>query len=665
MKNRKDFLVFLLVLLFCHTAISQTDYSILSSERLAQIESLEISEQAKEDLIEQLCFFATSPLNLNTANEAELQIIGLNDFQIFSLQHYIRQTGDLLSVHELVHINGFDEQTLKSIEPFVCVKKRYWKPSLRFDSIAKANVQQLRVQYRQVLSPSKGYTRTDGKGYLGPRFSSTVRYNFNYFDRMQFSVVADKDAGEPFFDSLQPFGFDHYSIQFTLKDIGIIKQLTLGDYRLNFAEGLAIGQGFSLSYLNTDAIIKKRTSGITPHRSSSEYGYNRGIATNIKILKTNLYLFASIDRNDCSTNLQTTGLHRTASELATKDSNLTRLFGFHYEYDNKGLQIGTTMFYYDFKDSLHHQNREYQKYYFEGKQNSIYSLNASYLFKHIRLFSELAMSQNKATAMIFALQFTFGYKTNLSISYRDYDKKFQNHYSDAIGVQSHTANERAINISFAHRLNSLFRYYIGSDFFHFPFSTYQTTPESNGCKLKSELTFTPSERAEIRLGSKFTLRQKDDKSSPSLLMTTNLLNNQITIRYTLGELLSIDLRAAHCISQSETYSDGYYFYIEPIITLPNLPLRINLRYSYFDTDNYDTHFSVYEYNLPMTFSSATLYDKGHRAYLFVRYDITKQLQLSFRYSITSYTDKETISSGNNMIASNNKQDVGIQLYFKF
>ena len=209
MKNRKDFLVFLLVLLFCHTAISQTDYSILSSERLAQIESLEISEQAKEDLIEQLCFFATSPLNLNTANEAELQIIGLNDFQIFSLQHYIRQTGDLLSVHELVHINGFDEQTLKSIEPFVCVKKRYWKPSLRFDSIAKANVQQLRVQYRQVLSPSKGYTRTDGKGYLGPRFSSTVRYNFNYFDHMQFSVMADKDAREPFFDSLQHNELDH------------------------------------------------------------------------------------------------------------------------------------------------------------------------------------------------------------------------------------------------------------------------------------------------------------------------------------------------------------------------------------------------------------------------------------------------------------------------
>ena len=65
------------------------------------------------------------------------------------------------------------------------------------------------------------------------------------------------------------------------------------------------------------------------------------------------------------------------------------------------------------------------------------------------------------------------------------------------------------------------------------------------------------------------------------------------------------------------------------------------------------------------FFGITLYDKGHRAYLFVRYDITKQLQLSFRYSITSYTDKETISSGNDMIASNNKQDVGIQLYFKF
>ncbi|MEE0899574.1 MAG: hypothetical protein UIM25_01635, partial [Bacteroidales bacterium] len=416
--NTARLFVSICLVLFCFLKLNaQQDVNQFIEQHSKDIEDLEISEEAKEEWLETLHSFALTPLNLNNATETQLQILGLNDFQIFSLQHYIRETGELLSIYELSHINGFDSETINLIMPFIYVRKTDWKPPLRFDSIAKYNRQDLRLQYRQVLEQSKGYLRTDGKGYQGQPFSTTLRYNFNYFDRLQFSVVADKDAGEPFFDSLQPYGFDHYSIQLTLKQIGILDQLTLGDYRLNFGEGLALSQGFSLSYLNTDAIVKKRSYGITPHRSSSETDYNRGIAANIDVFNTNLFVFASASRNDYSGNLMTTGLHRTPHEIETKDSTTTRMAGLHWAYDRKGLQIGLTAFAYAYKDSLHHQSRDYQQYYFEGKQNSVYSINASYLFKQMRVFGETAVSQNKATAMLFGLQFNLDYKTTLSVSY--------------------------------------------------------------------------------------------------------------------------------------------------------------------------------------------------------------------------------------------------------
>ena len=664
--NTARLFVSICLVLFCFLKLNaQQDVNQFIEKRSKDIEDLEISEEAKEEWLETLHSFALTPLNLNNATETQLQILGLNDFQIFSLQHYIRETGELLSIYELSHINGFDSETINLIMPFIYVRKTDWKPPLRFDSIAKYNRQDLRLQYRQVLEQSQGYLRTDGKGYQGQPFSTTLRYNFNYFDRLQFSVVADKDAGEPFFDSLQPYGFDHYSIQLTLRQISILNQLTLGDYRLNFGEGLALSQGFSLSYLNTDAIVKKRSYGITPHRSSSEIDYNRGIAANIDVFNTNLFVFASVNRNDYSGNLMTTGLHRTPHEIETKDSTTTRMAGLHWAYDRKGLQIGLTAFAYAYKDSLHHQSRDYQQYYFEGKQNSVYSINASYLFKQMRVFGETAVSQNKATAMLFGLQFNLDYKTTLSVSYRNYDKRFQNHYASALSAQSRIANEKAINFAFAHRVSSVFRYYLGCDLFRFPFSTYQSTLSANGFKIKTELIYTPTEQSSIRFLSKLNSRQRDDKNDMPNLKSENYFLAQLTVEHAFNDFIALNARSAYCINRFETASKGMYFYLESLFTLPRLPLKLNLRYAYFDTDDYDSHFSIYEYNLPLSFSTVSVYDKGHRAYIFLRCNLFQDIQLSMRYALTLFSEKQSISSGNDLINSNHKQDIGVQLYFKF
>ena len=189
--NGKTFLISILLVLFSLNLLAQTDKDDVLEEAIRQVEDLDISSTAKEEWIEQLSAFLISPLNLNSAEEAQLRLLGLDDFQIFSLKHYIRETGELFSLHELGLINGFDDKTLRRIKPFICVRQSEWKAALRFDSIAKRNSQELRLQYKQTVERSKGYTRDDGKGYLGSPFAAQLRYNFNYFDRLQFSIVAE------------------------------------------------------------------------------------------------------------------------------------------------------------------------------------------------------------------------------------------------------------------------------------------------------------------------------------------------------------------------------------------------------------------------------------------------------------------------------------------
>lgn len=653
-----------LILLFCLTLFllplrSQTTDDLLE-RRIKQIEDIEISAESKEELIEFLYSLKTNPLNLNSAKESELQLLGLDDFQIFSLHHYISETGELKSIHELSVINGFTPQLIKEILPFVCVKPMRYQPSLRLDSVFTKGKHELRTQYKQILEKSKGYLRQDGKGYQGMPFSSQLRYNFSYFDRLEFSFVADKDAGEP---SL----IDYYSAQLTLRNISFVQQLTLGDYRLNFGEGLAIGQGFSLSYLNNDAILKNRNFGIKPHRSSTEYGYNRGIAANLKLWNTDLFLFASIDKIDYSGSILTTGLHRTESEITKKDSNLARMFGSHLNYEYKGLQLGTTFLYYDYRDSIKHNSSQYQQYYFSGKQNSVLSVNASYLYKRLRFFAEGAMSQNKAKAFLCGLQFNLAYKTLLSFSLRNYDKDYQSFYANSIGVQTKIANEQGFNINFSHRLNSNLSYYLAADFFRFPFQTYISQEGAKGMKIRGEINYNPNEKTLLRLTYKFNNREEDVKQGDTEILHYNILQQiQLYLQTQLTESFYLHSRTgySHTHTFSSNKDNGYYFLVEGIYKHKNFPLQLNLRYAYFDTKNYDNRFSVYEYNLPMNYSVASLYDVGHRGYLFCKINLTKKIDLSLRYAATLFTEKEEISSGNDQIPHSHKQEVGFQIHIK-
>ncbi|MEE1323886.1 MAG: hypothetical protein UHE91_08675 [Bacteroidales bacterium] len=653
-----------LILLFCLTLFllplrSQTTDDLLE-RRIKQIEDIEISAESKEELIEFLYSLKTNPLNLNSAKESELQLLGLDDFQIFSLHHYISETGELKSIHELSVINGFTPQLIEEILPFVCVKPMRYQPSLSLDSVFTKGKHELRTQYKQILEKSKGYLRQDGKGYQGMPFSSQLRYNFSYFDRLEFSFVADKDAGEP---SL----IDYYSAQLTLRNISFVQQLTLGDYRLNFGEGLAIGQGFSLSYLNNDAILKNRNFGIKPHRSSTEYGYNRGIAANLKLWNTDLFLFASIDKIDYSGSILTTGLHRTESEITKKDSNLARMFGSHLNYEYKGLQLGTTFIYYDYQDSIKHNSSQYQQYYFSGKQNSILSVNASYLYKRLRFFAEGAMSQNKAKAFLCGAQINLAYKTLLSFSLRNYDKDYQSFYANSIGVQTKIANEQGFNINFSHRLNSNLSYYLAADFFRFPFQTYISQEGAKGMKIRGEINYNPNEKTLLRLTYKFNNREEDVKQDDTEILHYNILQQiQLYLQTQLTENFYLHSRTgySHTHTFSSNKDNGYYFLVEGIYKHKNFPLQLNLRYAYFDTKNYDNRFSVYEYNLPMNYSVASLYDVGHRGYLFFKINLTKKIDLSLRYAATLFTEKEEISSGNDQIPHSHKQEVGFQIHIK-
>ncbi len=660
-----------IILLICFLCLSCHLFAQINNQtnnRISSIEESEISEREKQTLIEDLYYLSLNPVNINTADKNTLLLIGLSEFQILCLQRYIKETHLLLSIYEIPLINGFSEQTLEEILPYIYVAPVNWKASLRIDSISSKSIHDIRFQYKQVLEKAWGYRREDSLGFWGNNFSNNIRYNLNYYDRLSLSFVADNDAGEPFFTSKQRYGYDYISFQATLKDISFIEQITIGDYRLGFGEGLAINQNLNFGHFSPDAKSKKNYSGIKPNRSVVEYNYMRGIATKLKLKDFSLFLFGSYNRIDYSGSILETGLHRTLSEISKKDSNTEMVYGTHIAWKKKGFEIGTTLFHYEYKDSIKHSNQSYMKHYFEGKENNIYSINFSLpLIRRFRFFSELAMSQNKGFAGLVGLDFNIAYKTNLTINLRNYQNQFQNYFSSAIGTQSRNANERGLYIAYSMLINKYLNFFTAIDYFYLPEESYRANQAVRGYKIKGEINYSPNQTNQLSLLYKNNNRPYNETHPNKEVYPEDNILQQVQLRYTLThkEYLMLKSRIGYSqtISYPSTTKQGGFISQDLIFKSQSFPLSLNLRFAYFNTDDYDNAFYVYEYGLPLNYSSSQLYDKGIRSYIILRYDFTPNIFLTARYSITRYSDKTTIHSSNDKIEGNKKQEIGFQFYW--
>src|SRR5690606_31674197 len=93
-------------------------------------------------------------------------------------------------------------------------------------------------------------------------------------------------------------------------------------------------------------------------------------------------------------------------------------------------------------------------------------------------------------------------------------------------------------------------------------------------------------------------------------------------------------------------------------------LRVAARYALFDTDDYDNRQYAYERDAWLSFSLPAYYGVGTRSYILVSYSF-KRMTLWMRFSHTRYIDREEIGSGPDKIAENQRNDVKLQLRYRF
>ncbi|MFZ4399084.1 MAG: hypothetical protein ACOYO1_03530 [Bacteroidales bacterium] len=690
--------VFVFLLLFTFTVKAQYPVKpVQSNENVVEekIENIAENTDAELDyteLVEALSYYKENPMNINAANADDLKkLLLLSDIQINNLLNYIANTGQLVSIYELQFVNGFSNTLIFKILPYIVVEKLDKKISLSLKDIFKYGRNTLLFRYQQTPEEQMGYTslsdsllsENPNQRYLGNSAKIFTRYAFNYRDVVKFGFTADKDPGEEFFEGSQKNGFDFYSAYIAVKNIGIVKSLVIGDFQAQFGQGLCLWTGLGMGKSANPTDVKKYAQGIKPYASANESGFMRGIGTTIGLKNIEMSMFYSYKNADANigeqdsltqenlyiTSVQETGYHRTPGELADKNSMKETMFGSNISFKKNNFKIGATAYRTLYSPALIKDVQLYNQFEFQGKENTNYGINYSYLVYPFNFFGELASGQNAGLAYMGGLQANLDPRFSFSMIYRNYQKEFQNLKSIAFGENSRNANEKGIFTAVDFGLSPKWTVSAFADFFTFPWLKYRTDAPSNGNEYFVKLNYEPSRKVEIYL--QYREKNKQINASSPLVIKylddTRKKNLRLNVSYLVSDNITLKNRIEFINYQvgSNYNHDGFLIYQDITYKFYKLPMRLSARYALFDTDTYEERMYAYETDVLYAFSIPAYYYKGSRFYVMLKYDVNKNIDIWLRYAVSYYNNKTIIGSGLDEIEGSSKSDIKVQLMLKF
>ena len=630
-----------------------------------------------ENLIEDLEELKEHPISINTATKEQLERFPfLSDSLIENILYYIYKHGPMLSDKELMLVEDMDQQTARCLKLFITFQqpdKEEHKPTLK--NILKYGKQELSTRVDIPVYTKAGYRKENG--YRGYSFYNNLRYSFRYSDKVYVGLTAEKDAGEPFFNRENKKGYDYYSPYLLIKNMGKLKTLALGNYRLNYGYGLVMNTDFSMGKTSMLSTLGNKATGIKKHSSTDEYNYFQGIAGSISI--TNrlsadaFYSYRTMDGivdNQFITSIKEDGYHRVTKDFEKKNTFSNQLIGSHLHYNGKSFELGLTSVYNVFNKVLNPANRTYNQFYPRGRDFFNTGVNYKVFWKQFTLLGETAIDKNGKLATMNMLRYSPKGDFQLIVMNRFYDVAYQSIYAKSVGEGSSVQNESGFYIGLETSLLRHFKLMTYGDFFYFPWKKYQLSKNGTyGFDGVIQLSYSPC--YELDMFIKYRYKNKHKDITPEGGEKTTLPYIQQKGKYQLNYspinelMLKTTVDVVYNTFRQEKASKGILVGESVGYKFRKLPIQLDGSVAWFHTDDYASRISMYEKSLLYTFHVPSFYGKGERYTLNLRYEWSKRLVLQAKYAYTHYRDRETIGSGLEQINGNKKNDLYFQIRLKF
>jgi hypothetical protein len=638
-----------------------------------------------ETLLHDLENLQRNPLNLNTASKEDLQRMPfLTDFQISSLLQYRQENGNLLSIYELSVVHGYSDEIIRMLLPFVMVEDKKTE-ALNFGRSLKQGNSEITLRTQHVFERAAGYDHSDtlsGKtGYPGNPWLYYARYGFESSQHIKAGITMENDPGEDFFTGDNPGGFDFYSAYVMVHDVGKVKALIAGDYRLQFGQGLTLWNGSAPGKSSLSMNIVKRQEGIKAFTSADENDLFRGVAATAAAGKFVLTLFYSSTKKDanitdtletgviCFSSFQESGYHRTSSEITDEKSVRETAFGGNLHYRNNWLKLGTTLVKYDLDRYQEKGNDPEDLYDFQGTGLFNWGIDYTATLHKIQLFGETSHGYT-GWATLNGVLFSMNKYASLSLLYRNFQPSFFSMHAAAFSEGSSNNNEEAFYTGtiihpFPHWQVSAY-----ADLYRFPWLRYRVNAPSSGSDYLFQLDFAAGKKTDMFLRMHYE-ENPENEVSPSGVIPRVISIKRTGLRYHVSWEISSKFKFQDRIEITWVKSDqletdkGIMIYHDIECHPFSIPVSLAFRIAWFNTGSYDSRIYAYEQDLSSGFSFAPLFMSGYRTYALIRYDISRNLSCRLRISQINYSDKESISTGLDKLQGSTRTELKLQLTARF
>jgi hypothetical protein len=643
-----------------------------------------------EDLFESLYQNYLNPIDLNKVTREQLSsVYVLSEKQLNSFFLYRQKAGNLLSIYELQAIPDFDLSTIYKLIPFVAVKPDGLSFGTLTDGFSGSN-QYLLLRYAQILETKKGFTEPDSRSkvrYEGSPMKLYARYKMYSSKDFSLGFTLEKDEGES-----QLTDFKSFHLQFQNK--GHWKNITLGDYQLQLGQGLISSAGFYIGKGSETVLTTRRNHlGVRPYTSALENNFFRGGAATYQLGKFEIIGFYSrLNRDgnivqdktanlDYASSLQTSGLHRTTSEIADKGSVFEENIGTDITFKNEGntFQIGFTALETNFDKTLQKAEKDYNLYEFSGNSNLLTGLHYSYNYQNFNFFGEIARSSSGGIGAVSGVLASLGKRTDFSILFRKYDRDFHSFYANGFSENSRNINETGLYAGVKHALNKKWSVSAYFDYFQFPWYRYLVDKKPTvGFDYLGRVTYQPQKNMQIFFQFRQENKEENTKITETYIDKGREKTREITVvrnrtrrvfvanfDYKISKTLNVQTRASYSTYQFEDQAFTQGFAIAQDINADFGKLSLSGRLAFFKTDDYDNRQYFYEQDVLYAFAFPAYYQHGIRHYLMAQYKISRNVDAWVRWARTDLFDGGIFSSGLEEIPLSHRSEVKMQIRLHF
>ena len=680
MTNKVGCLLMAFVLNIFFVPLKAQDLNDQKEKQIEQIiESIAGSDDSEEDnplILEDITKYSENPLNINTASAEELERLNIIDFsQINNLLAYRKQYGYILSSYELSAVDGLTPEIIKALEPFVS----FGQP----DTIKTRRVyQKFLIRGKTSLPVARGYSsvsKTKSAAYSGIPVGLYSRYNLEIPGKLEAGFITDHDAGEDFFKGSNPYGFDYYSGFISWQSKSFIHQIIVGDYYLRFGQGLNFWSGGGIGKSANALNIFKSGQGIRPYTSTDENQFFRGIATVLGKGPLKLMLFYSNKMRDANTvvdkksgekyftSLETSGYHRTTSEIEDEKDLREQDAGAYSELRLDKFRLGAQFSYQHFGLNMTTGTEAYKSKNFTGHENINTGIDYQLALRQIQLFGEVGMSLNLKSAVVQGLIWHAHPQFSLSLYYRYFDPGFHTFYGNALSEGSGCHNESGFYTGI--ELNPLPKVNVScyADFYHFPWLTYSTLAPSSGNDFMIQVDLAFLKNLDIYLKGKFETKSQKSTIAAGNPADYDESTNKIRLNteWKLSDKLIFKNRIEYAGYTFHNLTENGYLIYQDVVYSPFTKFDLCIRYAWFNTDGYNSRIYTYENDLLYGFAIPEFHGKGHRIYLNLKWKPSQSLTTYFKVGYTIHSGEDSWGSGNDLTMGNSRTELRAEIYYRF